>query len=349
MNSFNYAIEKNKLKVYNIHMKKYVVNSVGNQARFLTRSFASTITAGEEDFALEQNKMVSDYVKKNFNITPHLITRDAMGNIIVATKSPQNGAQHDSFVFQMLGTNTDEKSVNLFTVGFINYIRTDTIFDPSTTKPLREIFVTKLAVQENYQKSGIGSIMLHTLENYVALKGYNTIRLNALHSYDVRNDLVYPSAQIRRAIRKIKQDDPLTEKDYNKLKSPELEKFLRKSMFNRNLFFYNSNGYTGSGIQHIESGQDRMQKTNLDIANLDFGYKRPYTLYKPSDERYSLPEMLDPIITLNQSYGEKLFSPSINYFGPESFVPIYVDPSKFGTSQLKNFLQSVPPSDELMK
>lgn len=271
-----------------------------------------------------QNEIVQKFVQDHFGLQPILISRDKSNHILVVTLNEPNkqGSAYatTSMTAYMLGTDKD-KNLSLLTIGKIFFGKCS---DPT-------VFIASLKIVNDYRGCGVGTLLLKLVENYAVQNGCVGLELWSLLS----------AAKLKSVYLKDRSEDNGEGLKYLKYPTGKLQQRY-SSYFDRNLYFYYSNGFEmidDPSVECEDTDNIPLEKHKLHSTDLQYGIVGKKYLFRPTDPKFRI-----STLHINMQYTE---DESVHFDGRDvekSFVPFKCNKDEASTQALQDFLEATPMS-----
>lgn len=276
------------------------------------KSFLKSPSLKQKQIMLEQNQLALTKMQNSCHYPCPLVSRDKFGNIIVIAFEIDSPILVSATAY-MLGK---KKSGDLMflPVGVI-----DIDFD----YVLKNAYVAGLYVIERFKSFGVGSVLLKLAENLALDR--NCTQLTLLSELNISKIKSHQTRSTK---------TPMAESGFKVLDYPTgktKEKF--NGYFDRNLYFYYSNGFEIQEDDFFGEFFIPLAKKSLSKTNLEFGVNRSNYLFNPNDPRFAISNKhLKSNNGKNENY--HILSESME----NDFDPFKLSATKKSLEELKSFI-----------
>lgn len=212
-----------------------------------------------------ENALACSFLRECFGIEPYLVSRDKADHIVFVA----HDISENKFTAYLLGTDESGKTT-LLTVGKLFYKKHEG----------GEIYVPIFKVVNDYKGSGIGTLLFKAFENYAVDEGESRITLCSLLS----------ASKLKSVYKSEAESETGEGLKYLTYPTGKLKKKF-SDYFDRNLYFYFSNGFEmidDPSIANFDRDNIPLAKQKLQKTDLQYGVRGKRYLFRPTDPRFKI-------------------------------------------------------------
>lgn len=255
-----------------------------------------------------QNELIRFCFEKIYKLPVFDISRDKNGHAIIFTLP--NNYTMDTYT---IGMNDSTHQIIPFQIGTAE-------LQLSYGGSKINSAVNRLGIHSAFRGTGVGSIMLQAIENYLVDQDKYRIYLDALRDYvDISEN--------PKSVDEIKST----------MSKEDAEQYIKDNFVDKNLYFYSSNGYVKTG-GNANKCTIQMQKVNIKKLMLTYGIEKTMTLSEHKDQYPICLQFLDALQQAEQSETKNFFVESHNKVHSADFSPFTFNPTTEDFTNFRNVI-----------